>query len=216
MIVSFRHRFIFVAIPKTATHALRTALRPHLGRHDWEQCILRERKAFPIASLAAIEHGHLTCEQVRPFLRDDFWNACLRFCVVRNPYDRFLSYCRFVHRDSGRMRRDPRGVMKESLTGGGIRQRVLLWPQHEFVTDANGDLLVNRVYRFERLQSEFEALCLQMDLPPATLPVVNASHRAEAAPFYDRELAGMVQAAYSKDFAMFDYSPDPRGWSECQ
>ena len=34
MIISHKHRFIFVAVPKTATHAVRKALRPHLGR-DW-------------------------------------------------------------------------------------------------------------------------------------------------------------------------------------
>lgn len=208
MIVSFRHRFIFVAIPKTATHALRTALRPHLGQYDWEQCILRERKAFPIASLAAIEHGHLTCVEVRPFLLDEFWNACLRFCVVRNPYDRFMSYCRFVHRGSDRMKRDPRGAMKEALAGDAIRQRVLLWPQHEFVTDANGDLLVNQVYRYERLQSEFAAFCQQAGLPPATLPHVNVSDDAPCAGLYDRELTEMVHAAYQRDFTTFGYLPN--------
>lgn len=208
MIVSFRHRFIFVAIPKTATHAFRTALRPHLGRYDWEQCTLEERRAFPIAPLAAIEHGHLTCEQVRPFLLDDFWNACLRFCVVRNPYDRFLSYCRFVHRDSGRMRRDPRGVMKRTLTDMGIRKHVLLHPQNDFIVDANGDLMVNRVYRFERLQSEFEAFCRQAGLPPATLPLVNVSGDPPCTRLYDRELTEMVYAAYQRDFTTFGYLPE--------
>ena len=31
MIISSRHKFIFVAIPKTGTHSVRQALRQHLG-----------------------------------------------------------------------------------------------------------------------------------------------------------------------------------------
>lgn len=208
MIVSFRHRFVFVAIPKTATHAIRAALRPHLGRYDWEQCLLTERKAFPIAALSALEHGHLTCEQVRPFLFDDFWESCLRFCVVRNPYERFASYSRFVHRESERMRDDPRGVMKAILADARAMARVLLRPQHEFVTSDEGRLLVSHVCRFERLQPEFDGVCDRLGLPAVVLPRLNVSGVVPGSALYDSELRELVHAAYERDFTTFGYSPD--------
>ena len=37
MIISGLHKFIFVAIPKTGTHAVRRALRAHMGPEDSEQ-----------------------------------------------------------------------------------------------------------------------------------------------------------------------------------
>ena len=37
MIISPLHKFIFAAIPKTGTHAVRQALREHMGPQDMEQ-----------------------------------------------------------------------------------------------------------------------------------------------------------------------------------
>jgi hypothetical protein len=213
MIVSFEHRFVFVAIPKTATHALRAALRPHLGRHDWEQCTLFEQKRFPVAPLAELEHGHLTCQQVRPFLLRDFWESSLRFCVVRNPYDRFASSCRFLNRHNSRMRDDPLGTMKATIADPRVMRRLLLRPQVEFVTDADGSLLVGRVGRFETLQRDFDAVCGALGLPATPLARVNHSGEASAPAPYDRELIEAVQAAYARDFERFGYDRAPVGSS---
>jgi len=74
MIISFQHQFVFVAIPKTATHSVRVALRPHLGPHDWEQCHLFEKKAFPIHAIAQIRHGHIRCSDIQPFSLSGMWD----------------------------------------------------------------------------------------------------------------------------------------------
>ena len=47
MIVSHRHRFIFAAVPKTGTHAVRQALREQMGDEDLEQVGLFVNKRFP-------------------------------------------------------------------------------------------------------------------------------------------------------------------------
>ena len=56
MIVSHRHSFIFVAVPKTGTHAVRQALREQLGADDVEQVGLFVNKRVPWGDLAAIQH----------------------------------------------------------------------------------------------------------------------------------------------------------------
>ena len=71
MIVSHRHRFIFAAVPKTGTHSVRQALREHMDVQDVEQVGLFVNKRFPWADLAAIQHGHFSLRQVRPYLGDD-------------------------------------------------------------------------------------------------------------------------------------------------
>ena len=162
MIVSFQHRFIFVAIPKTATHALRVALRPHLGPHDWEQCALFTTKTFPVTALAQIGHGHLTCRQVLPFLLPDVWEGFFRFCTVRNPYDRFVSYCYFMNRENQRMLKDPLGTMKQVIEDRQDAEQVLFRPQCEFVIDEEGRLMVDYVSRFEALQSHFDHICQRL------------------------------------------------------
>ena len=67
MIVSHRHRFIFAAVPKTGTHAVRRALREQMGDEDVEQVGLFVNKRFPWADLAAIQDHQVV-------LPNDFWN----------------------------------------------------------------------------------------------------------------------------------------------
>ena len=83
MIVSHRHRFIFAAVPKTGTHAVRQALREQMGETDLEQVGLFVHKRFPWADLAAIQHGHLSLRQVRPYLGEEAFGGYFKFAFVR-------------------------------------------------------------------------------------------------------------------------------------
>jgi hypothetical protein len=60
MIFSSSKKFIFFAVPKTGTHAVREVLRPLLGREDWEQQMLTGQMLSPVPEIAAIGHGHVS------------------------------------------------------------------------------------------------------------------------------------------------------------
>jgi hypothetical protein len=208
MIVSFQHRFVFVAIPKTATHAFRTALRPHLGPRDWEQCVLFDQRFFPVETLARIGHGHVTCREIRPFLVPGLFETFFKFCTVRNPYQRFVSCCRFVNRENARMRQAPLETMKRMIGDRATRRHILFRPQSEFVSDADGRLLVDHACRFEVLQAHFDRICQRLRLPSAPLPQVNATNRGSTRAWLDRELQESVADLYRQDFALFQYDRD--------
>lgn len=206
MIVSFARSFLFVAIPKTATQAFRVALRPCLGANDWEQCGLFEKRRFPVEPLARIGNGHITCQEVRPFLVPGLWERLFKFCVVRNPYDRFVSYVYFHQRADPALARDPLGTLKRALTDTAPNRWTM--PQARYVTDADGRVLVDHVARFETLQAHFDVICGRLGLPVSNLPVVNMGHPPAYATCYDAELREMVREAYADDFRLFDYSAD--------
>ena len=42
------------------------------------------------AELARLQHGHLSLEQVRPYLRPEEFGSFFKFAFVRNPFDRFV------------------------------------------------------------------------------------------------------------------------------
>ncbi len=211
MIVSFQHRFVFVAIPKTATHAFRSALRPHMGPRDWEQCVLFEKKHFPVEPLARIGHGHITAAQINQFLLPGFWESAFRFCTVRNPFDRFVSCCHFANRDNGRMTADPLGTMKRAISDRQRTNHVLFRPQSEFITGQDGSTLVERVCKFETLQQDFDQVCQRLGLPSSTLDVVNSSHPPDYRGCYDRELKELVLDSYREDFERFGYAVELEG-----
>ncbi len=145
MIVSHRHRFIFAAIPKTGTHSVRGALREHMGPDDIEQVGLFVNSRFPYPELAQIRHGHLGLRQVRPHLGDDVFGSYFKFAFVRNPFDRFVSYCAFMTRADDAFARDPQQVMRHILFEARPLQHVLFQPQSELLADGDGRLLTDFV-----------------------------------------------------------------------
>ncbi len=206
MIVSFRHKFIFIAIPKTAGHTIRSALRPLLADDDWEQCRLFLKKSFPIPELAKFGHGHLTACQIERHLPNANYDEFFSFAFVRNPYDRFVSYNAFRNQKNGRMQRDPLGTMKASLEDKDQLLNIWMRPQAEFVTNRKtGKLMVSYVARYEDIQTEIDAIRARFGGPPFPLPRVNASMRGHFLDYYDAELREMVAYRYERDFRLFGY-----------
>lgn len=205
MIVSHRHRFVFAAVPKTGTHSVRQALRAHLGPEDIEQVGLFVNKRFPFEDLAAIRHGHLSLAQVRPYLGEEAFASYFKFAFVRNPFDRFVSYCAFMTRDRGSFEKDPRGVMREILFGLRPLQHILFRPQHELLVDAEGRLLADFVGRVEDMQASYDQACDRIGIGRAQLGQVNNSRRGDYRQYYDPQLVAGVEALYHRDLEMFGY-----------
>jgi Sulfotransferase family len=204
MIVSALHKFIFVAIPKTGTHSVRQALRQHMGPQDMEQVGLFVKREFPIADLARLQHGHLSLQQVRPYFPSDEFKALFKFAFVRNPFDRFISYCAFMTRAEGHFGRNPQGVMRHFIANPPPRH-VLFQPQHGFVTDEAGALLSDYIGRVEEMQASYDEICGRIGIPGAKLERVNPSRRMDYRQYYDQELIDGVAKLYARDLELFGY-----------
>jgi hypothetical protein len=204
MIVSALHKFIFVAIPKTGTHAVRRALREHMGPNDLEQVGLFVQKKFPIPELAKLQHGHLTLQQIRPYMRPEEWQSFFKFAFVRNPFDRFVSYCAFITRDSGEFERAPQKVMRHFVANPPW-SHILFQPQHSFITGENGQLLTDQVGRVEEMQQSYDDIATRIGIPTASLERVNSSKRNSYREYYDQALIDGIAKHYARDLELFGY-----------
>jgi len=204
MIISTLHKFVFVAIPKTGTHAVRRALREHMGPQDMEQVGLFVQRQLPIPALAQIGHGHITLEQLRPFVNPEQFAAFFKFAFVRNPFDRFVSYASFITREVGHFERDPKKVMRHFLANPPM-DHILFRPQHEFVTDAQGNLLTDYIGRVEKMQQSYVEIAARIGIPSTVLEQVNASKRRDYREYYDQELIDGVAKLYARDLELFGY-----------
>ncbi len=206
MIISHAHKFIFFAVPKTGTHAVRQILRTHLSKDDWEQQMLTGNQKLPIPEIAEIGHGHITVREIRPYLSQEIWNEYHKFAFIRNPFDRFISVCAFLNRENPAFAKSPLAWMKEALSRPRFRERVLVREQFEQLCNEEREIGVDSVCRYENLQESLDAVLGKLSLPSSPLSVLNSSEHRVYSEYYDEELKGLVQALYSTDIDEFNYA----------
>ena len=193
-------------MPKTGTHAVRRALREHLGPEDIEQVGLFVKKSFPFQDIARIGHGHLSVRQVRPYLGDATADDYFKFSFVRNPFDRFVSYCSFMTRQQGDFDRDPRGTMHRILFDLRPMEHVHFQPQYTLLVNAAGELEMDCIGRVERLQADYDEVCSRIGIPSSVLERVNSSRRGDYRDYYDQALIDGVADLYRRDLELFGYT----------
>lgn len=207
VIVSHRHRFIFAAVPKTGTHSVRQALREQMGEDDLEQVGLFVNKRFPWSELAAIQHGHFSLRELRPYLGDDPFDRYFKFAFVRNPFDRFVSYCAFVLRGGDLFEQQPREAMHHFLFRAPPEQHILFQPQASLLVDDDGKtLLTDGVGRVEDMQGSYDAICAQIGIPSRVLDRVNGTSHGDYRGYYNQALIDGVRARYAQDLDLFGYT----------
>lgn len=204
MIVSHRHRFIFFAVPRTATHAIRAALADDLGDEDWQQEALATGSRLPIPQLARLGHGHMGWRQVQPALPEPV-RGYFKFAFVRNPFDRFVSACAMLNKRNPDYRGAERRFMKRALQVPRFRARVLVRPQACMLVDSAHRLGMDYVGRYETLQRDFDEVCKQLGLAPRPLALANVAEHADYRTVYDAELERLVADFYRVDFDLFGY-----------
>jgi hypothetical protein len=185
---------------------VRQALREHLGPDDIEQVGLFVNKRFPFDELAQIRHGHLSVRQVRSYLGDAVCDGYFKFSFVRNPFDRFVSYCAFMTRQHGAFERDPQATMRRILFELRPLDHVHFQPQYTLLTNDAGELEMDFIGRVEQMQDSYDAVCARLGIPGRTLDRVNSSRRGDYRQYYDQALIDGVAEMYRGDLERFDYT----------
>lgn len=142
------------------------------------------------------------------------------FTVVRNPYDRAVSmwlwhpkrwglpFKGFFQRvEAGWYAR--RGRRYSPISGLGID-----WPhvpQIDWLTNEAGQVQIDKILRYETLQEDMDALCIDWQLPQIQIPYLNTSQERTGKRrltwrfYYDPESFNMVGNYFRKDFEAFNY-----------
>jgi len=77
--INHTHKFIFIHIPKNAG----TSIRNSFDRKGYDKRVVSKR------------YPHDSCSIIKSYCGDDVWNTFFKFAIVRNPYDRMVSYYHF-------------------------------------------------------------------------------------------------------------------------
>ena len=205
MIFSSSKKFIFFAVPKTGTHAVREVLRPLLNDADWEQQMLTGRMLSPVPELANIGHGHISYQQLRRAVGQEEITNHFSFAIVRHPIERFMSVCAFLARTDPSYADDPVEWAKRAFGFERFRQRVLVRPQSELLIDDSGELALSFIGRYEQLERDLNVICEELGAPLPTLKRRNVTPNKKPDIYRDADFMRDLEAFYSADFRLLGY-----------
>ncbi|SJM31029.1 sulfotransferase family 2 domain-containing protein [Mesorhizobium delmotii] len=209
MLLSLEKNFIFIHIPKTAGTSVTRALEPWSPkpqRTQWRRLLSH----LPVreTSQNAFLRQHGKASWVKHKLPAEIYDSAYKFAVVRNPFELAVSTYYF-RRDylSGRRRNRARVLdFKTFLRYLERKNRFVQVDQTSWISDRQGNLIIDEVLRFETLAEQFNALVERLDLPgEVKLPraTVNAPYDYRAV--YDGGAKSIVRRLYSRDFERFGY-----------
>jgi hypothetical protein len=231
--ISHKLNTVFVHIPKCAGTAVEHALLPYTeGASNPDEVLIRQNRN-PLKGPPWLQH--LTASEYisKGYIGNAKWKKSYTFAVVRNPFARLVSeynakgktwkmkllgldwnFRNFV------IKCLPSWFEDNYLRGNDNYRHIL--PQHRFVYDRSGSLLVNDVYKLEELSKRWPTICQKLDLPDISLPRQNISKfrspddgtvlldkKPNLDEYYGDETVDLVIRHYRKDFEHFGYDREP-------
>jgi hypothetical protein len=201
-VLSRKFKTIFVHIPKTGGQSVEMVfIREHALTWKTRAPLLLRFNADPrkgpkrLAHLLARQYtelDHVSAETFAEFFK---------FAVVRNPYDRFVSYINYREpQNSDR----PEAVFEHMARDAFTRH--FLAPQIDYIADSTGKIIVDTIVRFERLQEELNPVFQRVLGKTVTLEHVNKSpEKRITRDSLSQALRQKIYKYYEADFDRFSY-----------
>ncbi|MFD1344220.1 Type II secretory pathway, pullulanase PulA [Litorisediminicola beolgyonensis] len=216
MIVSPGRRYIFVHIPKTGGTSLAAALEARAMKDDIligdTPKAVRRRGRLKGLSARGRLWKHATLADIEGVLPDDVLSDCLVVTLVRNPWDRMVSYYHWLQAQSFA---HPAVALSKDLPFAGflahptIRTSIASAPYASYVTGSTGLEAPTLFLRLETLADDIGAFEDHLGFA-LEIGHENASARAaDWRSYYDDMTAALVAEDCATDIARFGYRFDP-------
>jgi hypothetical protein len=178
--------FVFLSMPKAGS----TVLQKHFARH----AMFLFRQPPGMKHMTAVTYESVMAPWLERYghPRASYETTCL----VRHPIDRAVSWWKYRSRPGAR---NPSGELSfAEFADGLISGEIPLGTSANFVTDAEGQVIVDRMYRYEHLAEATAWMSAQLGIDPPELDRTNvspdrpgevdAATRARLEEFYARDL----------------------------
>ena len=193
--ISHRHKFIFLHIPKCAGSTLNKAFLDYSDDSEFDawhpkfkQYCLKYKEALNYTKIIS----------------------------TRNPWDRLVSAFYYLKKGGNQSSHD----IKLSKTLNIYENNFAQWVQNDFRKVINLDLRVNHLkpisfyisknhidysIKLENIQQDFDSVCDKIGIPRKQLPITNKTRHKHYTEYYDDETRAIVAEKYAKDIEYFGY-----------
>ncbi|MDF1716023.1 MAG: sulfotransferase family 2 domain-containing protein [Antarcticimicrobium sp.] len=222
MIISHRHRFVFVKTTKTAGTSVEIALSKHCGPDDVitpihpDDEVIRQEKGYPGPQnhVTALPDGrpwalnnHSPAVRARRLLGQQVWRDYFTFAFERNPFDRTVSAYHYMKKN-----RVAKGIWKDSLTFDAfVRKPGVLDRIHQRgwgLYAINDRVIVDHIYRFEDLNGGMADIYARLGIDESEPLMQTKVSKREASyrEYYDAATRALVAKAFEKELETFGYA----------
>ena len=225
MIVSHRHKFIFLKTVKTAGTSVEVALSKICGPEDILTELagpdeeLRRRLGYRTAQNYAVDFGrwtpgekyralryrqrptfenHTRASYARAKLGSDMWDTYLKFSIERNPWDKMVSWYFWTHPE------EPRPSIDEFVQSNAAAKLEAF-----DIYSVNNEVAADRMLRFESLSGDFGGLLRDLGIDEeVSLPQTKNQFRSDRRSYRDLlspESRRRVEILFAREIQLWDY-----------
>lgn len=204
MLVSKKRKFIFVHIYKNAGTSITKALMP-FAASKWQLKAHRGLKRFNVTCFNPQPYPpHTNASQLIAKIGKKTFDSFFSFAIVRNPWDWQVSLYKFMLKDTDHFQHNLIKNFKDfdEYIKWRCAEEVKL--QKDFIYSKDGELLVNFVGKFERIDADFQIICSRIGIS-TSLPRLNVSNTKPYQQFYNKKTKDLVGQTFATDINLFGY-----------
>ncbi|MGK7896072.1 MAG: sulfotransferase family 2 domain-containing protein [Xenococcus sp. (in: cyanobacteria)] len=205
MIISHKHKFIFLKTNKTAGTSIEIALSKYCGPHDiitpispedektridmgflgsqnylspiWDYSIRDVAKAVLKGKRKLRFYNHISAKEVKQYISQEMWDSYYKFCFERNPWDRIVSFYYWHYKS------EPRPTISEFIES---KVPLILKQRGIELYSIDGQIVVDQVCRFENISEELEVVRKKLGIPEKlNLPKSKSKYRKDKRSYHD-------------------------------
>lgn len=199
MIISHRHRFVFIKTMKTAGTSIEVLLSQLCGEDDVVTPFGRPEAKHRPRNFQGF-YNHMSAAEVRAAIGPELWNSYFTFCFERNPWDKAVSHYCFV---KGRAPMPPDWSFEEFLAAGDLPHNLPLY-------GGQSGLLVDFVGKYERLQQDLATVLDRCGVAcTIELPRAKSQYRVVGdhySRYYDDAKRDFIARQFQAEIALHGYS----------
>ena len=227
MIISHKHKFIFVKSEKTAGTSVEIALSKYCGPDDVISSLtpkdenIRRQLDYPGAQNFRLPLSRYTLADTARCLRSrkplhffnharalfirnhvdaNVWNSYYKFCFERNPWDKFVSYYYWIHRE------EPRPSIEEFARSTEYHDfKARSWNLYT----QNSKVIVDKVFCFDQLTQALAEIQQKIGLKELpVLPMTKNSQRKDTRDYRDilsEDVRQKIAEMHRKEIELFGF-----------
>lgn len=193
MIISHKHKFIFVKTFKTAGSSIEKILFNYLDKND----ILTGSDSDELPSLNAKPVRHRSASWIKKYYPKE-WEEYYKFSVDRNPWDVAVSWF-FWMKHAGRLQEETFDSWVKSAKLSGLKN----WDKYTI----DNTIAVDRVLKYENLDNELSTIPIPYNGELKNV-FVKSGYRptTDYKTFYNNETKILIENNFPEVLKLFGYS----------